>query len=344
MTNVLSAVVLSSIFCSVFTARPEIVDDILPEVKKQGQTAYLNCSVINLQSPAQVQWIKLTTSSGDPKHISSNETVLIDEVVEGQRKYDLVKYGSNDSDIYQLIVRSLTETDAGNYTCQIYLPNQNSTEWPRDIVVVAPNITWRRGDGFPLPNGGFQQRGGTYDINQIQATDRGQFICIADNNVKPPASFTVQLGVRFAPYCTPVQDTVGQAQNLRFHAKLGVLGSRAEVIWYKENKATPEKEQIQDNDKYKLEQQDDQRLKADEKWYTLEIKNVQGNDYGDYYCTGKNELGENQAQFQLFETMECQGQNCPSVAGKAPSTYQVSMVTFMIGLIISFSINKCLQR
>ena len=75
---------------------------------------------------------------------------------------------------------------------------------------------------------------------------------------------------------------------------------RAEVIWYKENKATQEKEQIQDNDKYKLEQQDDQRLKADEKWYTLEIKNVQGNDYGDYYCTGKNEHGENQAKFQLF--------------------------------------------
>ncbi|XP_076110142.1 uncharacterized protein LOC143078949 [Mytilus galloprovincialis] len=104
MTNVLSAVVLSSIFCSVFAARPEIVDDILPVVKKQGQTAYLNCSVINIQSPAQVQWIKLTTPSGLPKHISSDETVLIDEVVEGQRKYDLVKYGSNNSDIYQLIV------------------------------------------------------------------------------------------------------------------------------------------------------------------------------------------------------------------------------------------------
>ncbi|OPL33545.1 lachesin, partial [Mytilus galloprovincialis] len=380
MTNALSAVVLSSIFCSVFTARPEIVDDILPEVKKQGQTAYLNCSVINLQSPAQVQWIKQTTPTGDPKHISSNETVLIDEVVEGQRKYDLVKYGSNDSDIYQLIVRSLTETDAGNYTCQIYLPNQNSTEWPREsgsltvqipptikaghpagitvqegqnVTLVceangnpAPNITWRRGDGFPLPNGGFQQRGGTYDINQIQATDRGQFICIADNNVKPPASFTVQLGVRFAPYCTPVQDTVGQAQNRRFHAKLECLvaaNPRAEVVWYKENKATQEKEQIQDNDKYKLEQQDDQRLKADEKWYTLEIKNVQGNDYGDYYCTGKNELGENQAQFQLFETMECQGPYCSVVTnGKVP--YQVSMVTFMIGLIISFGINNSLQR
>ncbi|XP_063439092.1 lachesin-like [Mytilus trossulus] len=351
----LTAVVLLSIICSVFAARPEIVDDILPEVKKLGQTAYLNCSVINLQSPAQLQWIKKNTSSGEPLHISSDETIRIDEIVEGQKKYDVVKYGNTNRLMYQLIVRSLTETDAGNYTCQIYLPNQNYKEWPQKWGVLtiqvaptikddnvtsitvqegqnitltceangnpAPNITWKRGDRFPLPNGGFQQRGGIYKVNHINATDRGQFVCFADNNVKPPASYRVQIEVKFAPYCSAVQDTVGQAQNRSFHAKLECLvaaNPRAQVIWYKENKATQQKEQIQDNDKYRLEQQDDQRLKVDEKWYTLEIKNVQGNDYGAYYCTAKNEHGENQAQFQLFETMECQGQNCPSVGASRP--------------------------
>ncbi|CAC5416127.1 unnamed protein product [Mytilus coruscus] len=339
MINVLTAVVFSSIFCSAFAVRPEIVDDILPEVKQLGQTAYLNCSVINLQSPAQLQWIKLTTPTGLPQHISSDESVRIDEVVEGRRKYDVVKYRSNNREMYQLIIRSLTETDAGNYTCQIYLPNQNYKEWPQklgsltvqiaptikadsaanitvlegqNITLVceangnpSPNITWKRGDGFPLPNGGFQKRGGTYNVYQIEATDRGQFICIADNNVKPPASYTVQLEVRFSPYCTAVKDTVGQAPNRRFHAKLLCLvaaNPRAEVIWYKENNTTQEKEQIQDNDKYTLEQYDDQRLKADEKFYTLSIKNVQENDYGAYYCTGKNEHGENEAKFQLFDS------------------------------------------
>ncbi|XP_052060075.1 lachesin-like isoform X2 [Mytilus californianus] len=376
MLNVLSFVVLSSMLCLVFAVRPEIVDDILPEVKKQGQTAYLNCSVINLQSPAQLQWIKQITPSGLPGYISSDETVRVDYVVEGRRKYDVVKYRSNNREMYQLIIRSLTETDAGNYTCQIYLPNQNYKEWPQKLGeltvqiaptikgtsalritvqegqnitlncdangIPAPNITWKRGDGFPLPNGGFQQRvrenkrylllkpaavtvfdkGGIYNVYQINAIDRGQFICIADNNVKPPASYTVQLEVRFSPYCTAVQDTVGQAQNRRFHAKLECLvaaNPRAEVIWYKEYKSTQEKEQIQDNDKYILEQQDDQRLKVNEKWYTLSIKNVEANDYGDYYCTGKNEYGENQAKFKLFETEECRGQKCPSVgAGKIP--------------------------
>ncbi|CAG2222083.1 unnamed protein product [Mytilus edulis] len=192
MINMLTAVFLSSILCSVFAQRPEIVDDILPEVKRLGQTAYLNCSVINLQSPAQLQWLKKTSPIGPQKNISSDETVLIDEVVEGKRKYDVVKYGNTNRLMYQLIIRSLTETDAGTYTCQIYLPNQNYKEWPQKLGVLtvqipptiknnslasitvnegqnitllceaqenpAPNITWKRADGFPLPNGGFQHR------------------------------------------------------------------------------------------------------------------------------------------------------------------------------------------
>jgi hypothetical protein len=49
-----------------------------------------------------------------------------------------------------------------------------------------------------------------------------------------------------------------------------------------------------------LNLQDDQRLKADEKWYSVLIQNVQGNDYGDYYCTGTNEFGTRSAKFTLF--------------------------------------------
>ena len=88
---------------------------------------------------------------------------------------------------------------------------------------------------------------------------------------------------------------------MTIHCNLKISANpRAEVIWYKENKATKEKEQIQDNDKYALNQQDDQRLKAEEKWYTLEIKIVQGNDYGTYYCSGRNQFGSSEAKFVLF--------------------------------------------
>ncbi|CAC5367517.1 unnamed protein product [Mytilus coruscus] len=363
---------------------PEIVDDILPEVQRQGQTAYLDCAVINLQSTAQLQWIKQTTSTGNPMHISSGETVRVDSVVGGRKKYDVMKYAYINREIYQLIIRSVTETDAGNYTCQIYLPNQNYKEWPRksmDLIVFRrlaavtpaqwriedpsihtvaillfltlcplvglffppgilvcsgqrpptikadnpakttarqadnitlvcdfngyplPNITWKRNDGLPMPNGEFQERGIVYKIYGTSVTDRGMFICTADNGVKPPASFTVQLDVTFAPICTAVQDVVAQGQNQRFDAKLECLvtaNSRAEVSWYKANRATGEKEQILDKDKYNLHEQYSNYSKPYERWYTLAIKNVLGNDYGDYYCTAQNEYGENQAKVTLF--------------------------------------------
>ena len=75
---------------------------------------------------------------------------------------------------------------------------------------------------------------------------------------------------------------------------------RAEVVWYKENRTTLINEQILDNDKYTLGQQHDERLKADEKWYTLKINNVVRSDYRGYYCTAQNELGKNQVKFELF--------------------------------------------
>lgn len=49
MINVVSIVVLSSMLYIVYAVRPERGEDILPEVNKQDQKAYMNCSVIHLQ-------------------------------------------------------------------------------------------------------------------------------------------------------------------------------------------------------------------------------------------------------------------------------------------------------
>lgn len=63
-------------------------------------------------------------------------------------------------------------------------------------------------------------QGATLNLTDIQRNDRGNYICVADNNVKPPDSFKVEVIVFFQPSCRPVQSTVGQAQNRRFNAKL----------------------------------------------------------------------------------------------------------------------------
>lgn len=72
-----------------------------------------------------------------------------------------------------------------------------------------------------------------------------------------------------------------------------------EVIWYRDNKATQQRERIILNDKYALEVQDDQRQKNDEKLYSLIVNNMESSDYGDYFCTGKNQYGQSEAKIRL---------------------------------------------
>jgi hypothetical protein len=52
----------------IFTAngRPDIVGDVLPEIKRIGQVAYLHCSAINLAPPAEVSHTlgKVSTLTG----------------------------------------------------------------------------------------------------------------------------------------------------------------------------------------------------------------------------------------------------------------------------------------
>jgi hypothetical protein len=44
-------------------------------------------------------------------------------------------------------------------------------------------------------------------MHEMKATDRGQFLCIADNNVRPPADYTVQIEVMYAPRCRAQQNS-----------------------------------------------------------------------------------------------------------------------------------------
>ena len=57
-------------------------------------------------------------------------------------------------------------------------------------------------------------------LRDVTVAMGGVYRCVADNNIRPPAQHLVQVLVFDAPTVRVVQDSVGQAQNRRFHAKL----------------------------------------------------------------------------------------------------------------------------
>lgn len=53
-------------------------------------------------------------------------------------------------------------------------------------------------------------------LKDLKRKDRGVYRCLADNNVRPPATYDSTLYVDFKPFSKPVQTTYGQAQNRLF--------------------------------------------------------------------------------------------------------------------------------
>lgn len=366
---------------SQLAGRPEIVGDILPEVQQRLGAGVLNCTVVNDNVEAgTVEWAKLESMAGQPFFISRGDNIVhgINIDIEGKWKYEINKIPGGSRVVYSLTIRGLEEEDAGLYMCRIRINGNNDVSvWPTkyakltvqipptvrtsgevvyelpqniDINITCdsygiptPNITWKREDGGLLQNGGFRSRGATLQFLNVQKEDRGNYICIADNNVRPPADYTVEVAVFYAPECYPVQKTVGQAQNRQIDAKLECICSgypAPTVRWEKLNRQNQGRQVISDNDKYDLTKQFSTMLYNDQTWHTLRIVNVQGNDFGEYYCIAQNPYGENGTSLTLFETMECQGANCPSFGtGSANAVCSSLPLVTLMTVVVKYYLN-----
>lgn len=343
---------------------PEIVDEIWPEVQQVGRTGRLNCTVTNKKNGV-VMWEHVTTS----ETISMDEDIVIpmNPMIGGLRKYEIQKRESGDRLTYMIMIRRLLEPDAGQYKCTIRIQAIPYNQWPTKLGSItvqvpptirpgdttavlqvdqgqnatlecaasgipSPNITWAKSDGSNLPLGVAQFRSAKLPILSVTVADMGVYRCVADNNIKPPAEHLAQVLVFHAPSTRVVQESVGQAQNRRFDAKLECIVKghpEPTVTW--ERLINRGRAPITDDDKYDINKQttDNQNLKAGEQWYTLKIKNVQANDFTDYYCIGTNAKGKHESIITLFETMECQGPNCPSLPSNRAAFVQLSSLAFI---------------
>ncbi|XP_048771674.2 lachesin-like [Ostrea edulis] len=330
--------------------KPEIVGDILPDIKKGHETGYLNCTVINKGPGQKVLWIYVGSPEIHPTTFISED----DSVYEGiQSKYDIQVTRDEMKTTYMLVVRNLDFVDGGDYNCVISIPGLDRNKWPTKtgtlvvhvppsitpgrisfyeqmigsnltlnceaFGVPSPNITWRREDRKELPNGGFQIQGGQLNLRNLQRDDRGAYTCVAENGINPPDSWKVQIRVFCPPICTPVQSVVGQAQNRLFNAKLTCIVKgypQPTVTWMKDS-ADGNRALIQNDDHYRMTKHYISLFHEEEVWHSLTVNNVQASDYGKYYCVGKNRYGEGKTTFTLFETLECQGAKCPTIKGDA---------------------------
>ncbi|XP_069115164.1 lachesin-like isoform X4 [Argopecten irradians] len=354
VTSVVLVLVMAITLTKVHGQLPEIVDEILPEVKPKGSTGYLNCTVVNKPESQKVCWQKGKMGGIDSFDISEEDRILVaNNIAQGERedsgepKYEIIVTTLGLRIRYTLIVRVLSEEDSGFYTCYIRQQNQDWQTWPSKLGELmvqvaptmslqmqsvyerpiggnitlrcdafgnpAPNITWRREDGKFLPNGKSQSWGADLQLINIGKKDRGNYICVADNSVRPPARFTVEVKVFYAPSCFAVQNTVGQAQNRGFNAKLECIVTgypTPSMHW--EKLQNGERYQISDGDDYSTEKLSSTENMITDIWYTLLVKNVQANDYTEYYCVATNTYGRNETTFMLFETEDCQGPTCLS--------------------------------
>lgn len=358
---------ITTVWCQL---EPQIVDEIIPEVTSQGGQAKLNCTVVNKQDGHTVIWTFLDAKSGG-EIITNDENIFVENKIckEGSKKYEIVKREFNKRITYMLVINCLEVVDYGYYKCYIQIRGTPPASWPSKIGylivqvpptitsknvavlqldegqshnlectatgVPKPNITWVRSDGLLLPGGkGALLRDTILPLRNISKEDRGLYKCIADNQVRPPDVYLVSLSIFFRPETLAVQDTVGQAQNRQFDAKLECRVSgypEPEVVWYREptrNEGNTQLQQLNDNEKYDITKLiATTTLRFQESWYVLRIKNVEANDYTKYYCVARNRIGENRDTIiQLFETMECQGANCPSFEAQGASAISVSIL------------------
>ncbi|CAO1428660.1 unnamed protein product [Diamesa hyperborea] len=164
-----------------------------------------------------------------------------------------------------------------------------------------PNVEWIREDGKTISSGTWEANsmaGHTLNITRINRVHMGAYRCIADNGIPPVANQTFQLDVYFAPLI--------QVRNQMVYADNGSSAMlECEVEAYPEAIRYWEKipdsrliEQSEYDSKYIIETVHSEIYKSTMR---LNITKIRPQDYGEYHCVSKNEMGIARAVFHLQE-------------------------------------------
>ncbi|XP_058835300.1 protein amalgam-like [Topomyia yanbarensis] len=216
---------------------------------------------------------------------------------------------------YNLEIRDVRVSDAGDYICQIgsmepkeivhtlevlvppkidYVSPVNKLDVHKGTQVrlecrgsgnPAPKIIWSRRNNV-LPNGEANKTGNVFDVMHATRHTSGHYKCTADNRVGQPDSREIVVNVLYPPEIEVEQQIVHSGVG---HEAQLVCIVHAEptpnVIWYKETTQLGTTEQHS------------QQVRGNK--HSLIIRNVTYLDLGNYTCQASNSLGKDRGALTL---------------------------------------------
>lgn len=214
------------------------------------------------------------------------------------------------SGVNSLVIKHITEHDAGDYVCQISILNDIlSVQHTLDVLVsptvisVPPNgaTTVKEGEdvtlqcevtGNPIPtviwskkNGGLPQgahhschKNSCLNIPAATKEDAGVFQCSADNGVGDPDQATLYLTVQYPPVIKVEAEKIHSGPGSRVVINCEVFGEPAPSIqwFFGEHQIRPSASTL---------------IKQTQQLHSLVIIDTTVNSFGNYSCVAKNSLG-----------------------------------------------------
>ncbi|XP_067948596.1 lachesin-like [Watersipora subatra] len=349
-------------------------------VRSAGASGTLNCTVtgpVGSQDFEIVEWVFLNNSGG-PKTVSRDCIIEEEDERSAIEKYLIVCEELQTTSIkYSLTINMLSQQDNGWYECRVRLSNvllpvdtmhvkmtvlspptiqESATPLVIDAYinqtiqlpcsaegVPAPNVTWGRGNGKPLPPvRSSSTRNKTSDIitnetltiRNVIKEDAGIYRCSADNNIRPPDDFYSRVSVQYKPTVSRVEQSYGTptGENTQVMIWCKVEGNpRPSMMWYK---MSFEQTESFDRGEFELDEQffsqasvisSDRKYKVEQKvmiigslstmesmFYTLTLLTVEPGDMVYYVCKAENKHGTDATDVLLYRITTLADENSKS--------------------------------
>uniref|UniRef100_A0A182JWE7 Ig-like domain-containing protein n=1 Tax=Anopheles christyi TaxID=43041 RepID=A0A182JWE7_9DIPT len=223
---------------------------------------------------------------------------------------------------YNLEIRDVRNSDAGDYICQIgsmepkeivhtleilvppkidYISPSNKIDIHKGAPIrlecrasgnPTPKVVWSRKNNV-MPNGEANTTGNVLDILHANRHSSGHYKCTADNRVGQPDTREVFVNVlcRFIIFIDPPEIEVEQPT---VHSG---IGHEAQLVCIVHGEPTPSVVWYQDTTQLGITEQFSQQNRGNK--YSLVIRNVTYSDIGNYTCQASNALGKDRGSLSL---------------------------------------------